>query len=154
MILYQKATLEGAPVGMPGPLPAELVGLDNASLVDLDWVDAAQGYGGLGFLPVEFADPKPTPHFLPKVDFWRLFTDDEETAFNRARRRVASLTDLDYDDPVKARLVAFERFLNRFDATSVVDVDHPETQAAIDLMVSLEILTAERATQAKLGVCP
>jgi hypothetical protein len=154
MIAYQKITLAGAPVGVPGLLPTELVGLADTDLADLSWVDPGQGYSGFGYIPVEVDDPRPSPHRLPKVDFWRLFTGEEETAFNRARRRVSGLTDADYDDPAKAGLVALERFLNRFDATPIVEVDHPETQAAIDLLVILEILTPERAVQAKLGERP
>lgn len=154
MLLYQKTTLAGSPVGEPGPLPADLVGLDDASLANLDWVDPAQGYGGHGFIPVEVADPRPSPHRLPKIDYWRLFTGDEETAFNRARRQVAALADADYDDPTRAGLIALERFLNRFDATPIVEADHPETHQGVDLLVALEILTPERAEQVKLGEQP
>ena len=154
MILYQKTTLAGVPVGVPGQLPAELLGLADADLADLDWVDPAQGYGGHGFVPVEVADPRASPHRLPKIDYWRLFTGEEETAFNRARRQVASLTDADYDDATKVGLVALERFLNRFDATPIVEADHPETHAGVDLLVALGILTPERAAQVKLGEQP
>lgn len=154
MILYQKTTLAGVPVGVPGDLPAELVGLADTDLANLDWIDPTQGFAGFGFLPVEVADPKPSPHRLPKIDYWRLFTGDEETKFNRARRQVAGLTDADYEDEAKAGLIGLERFLNRFDATPIVEVDHPETHQGVDLLVALSILTAERAVAVKAGDLP
>lgn len=154
MILYQKTTLAGVPVGVPGPLPADLVGLADADLENLDWTAAGAGYQGFGFFPVEVPDARPSPHRLPKIDYWRLFTGEEETAFNRARRQVAALTDDDYDDPSKAGLVALERFLNRFDATPIVEADHPETHQGVDLLVALSILTPERAVAVKAGDLP
>ena len=155
MILYQKTTLaDGEPVGVPGVLPADLVGLDDVTLANLNWVDEAQGYGGFGFIPVDVPDPRPSPDRRSKVDFWRLFTAEEETAFNRARRRVAGLVDADYEDPTKDGLVALERFLNRFDATPIIELDHAETQAGVDLLVFLEIITLERAAAVKAGEQP
>lgn len=155
MILHQKIELAtSAEIGAPGPLPLELRGLEDASLADLDWLDEALGFRGFGFAPVEVPDPRPTPYRLDKIDYWRLFTSDEETKFNRARRQVAALTDADYDDPGKGGLVALERLLNRLDSTPIVEVDHPETQAGVDLMVALEILTAERAVAVKAGDKP
>lgn len=155
MILHQKIELAtSAEVGGPTILPLELQGLDDASLADLDWVDEALGFQGFGFLPVEVPEPRPSPFRLPKIDFWRLFTPDEEDKFNRARRQVAALTDADYDDPAKAGLVALERLLNRLDSTSIVEVDHPETHQGVDLMVFLEILAPERADAVKAGEQP
>ena len=155
MILHQKIDLATSePIGEPALLPLELVGLGDESLADLNWVDEALGYQGFGFLPVEVADPRPSPFRLPKIDFWRLFTPDEEDKFNRARRQVAALTDADYDDPAKAGLVALERLLNRLDATSIVEVDHPETHQGVDLMVMLDILAPDRADAVKGGDQP
>lgn len=155
MILHQKIELAtSAEVGAPTILPLELQGLEAASLADLDWLDEARGFHGFGFLPVEVADPRPSPYRLAKIDYWRLFTGDEETKFNRARRQVGALTDADYDDPAKAGLVALERLLNRLDSTPIVEVDHPETQGGVDLMVALEILTEERGVAVKAGEQP
>lgn len=63
MIVYQRVELvPPADVGPPNPLPADLVGLDDASLADVTaaiGVDAATqlGYLNTGFLPVVFPDP-------------------------------------------------------------------------------------------------
>lgn len=52
-MLYQKRELAGmVDVGEPGPLPADLVGLADESLADLDWTYAPLGYRGFGFFPV------------------------------------------------------------------------------------------------------
>jgi hypothetical protein len=57
MTLYQKiAVATGEPIGEPGPLPAELVGLEQTNLDDLSWIDPALGYTGVGFLPVRDLD--------------------------------------------------------------------------------------------------
>lgn len=155
MLLHQKIDLATSePIGDPATLPAELQGLADVSLANLDWLDQALGYQGVGFLPVEVPEPRPSPDRRAKIDFWRLFTPDEEDRFNRARRQVAALTDADYDDPAKAGLVALERLLNRLESTAIVEVDHPETQAGIDLMVLLSILTEERAVAVKAGEQP
>ncbi len=53
MINWQKITpADGNLVGEPGPLPADLRGLADESLADLDWTDVVLGYRGLGFIPV------------------------------------------------------------------------------------------------------
>lgn len=44
---YQIAT--DTLIGVPGPLPGELVGLDDATLLDLSWADPLLGYRGQGF---------------------------------------------------------------------------------------------------------
>lgn len=38
-------------VGSLGPLPADLVGLADADLANLDWTDPSLGYRGDGFFP-------------------------------------------------------------------------------------------------------
>ena len=64
---YQRATLAPpAPVGIPQPLPADLLGLDDASLADVEaaiGVDAATqlGYLNTGFTPVPDPPPLPPP---------------------------------------------------------------------------------------------
>lgn len=59
MLYQRKDNVAGTLIGQPAPLPAELVGLEDASLADLSWVDEALGYSGQGFTPV--ADPEPEP---------------------------------------------------------------------------------------------
>ena len=64
---YQRKTLPSTAVGEPGPLPADLVGLDDATLADLSvHLDqdacAELGYAGEGFFRV--ADPE-LPRYVP-----------------------------------------------------------------------------------------
>lgn len=62
MILYQKRRLSDmADIGELGPLPDDLLGLEQASLNDLHWTWAPLGYTPYGFFPVEVADPEPEP---------------------------------------------------------------------------------------------
>lgn len=50
---YQKRELAGmVDVGSPGPLPADLQGLADESLADLDWTYEPLGYHGFGFFPI------------------------------------------------------------------------------------------------------
>lgn len=59
MHLYQRVTLLGnTPIGEPGPLPDELVGLEDVSLADLNWVDPELGFAGQGFVPMPAFDPE------------------------------------------------------------------------------------------------
>jgi hypothetical protein len=52
-MLYQKRLLAGSvDQGEPGPLPADLVGLSDASLANLDWTYEPLGYRGYGFFPI------------------------------------------------------------------------------------------------------
>jgi len=140
--------------GEPAALPENLVGLDEARLADLDWVNPRLGYAGQGFQPVDVPDPVPPPLVLTRLDFFRLFTAEEETAFNITRKRVQALAPDDYGDPTKAGLVAMERFLNRFDATPQIEMNNAETLAGIDLLVALNVITAERAAVVKTGAQP
>lgn len=153
MIFYRKMQLANdEQIGGLSPLPPELEGLADESLADLGWTDESLGFHGFGFFPVKV--PEPANMRRSKIDFWRLFTAEEETRFNRTRRQVQALADADYDDTAKAGLVAMERFLNRFDATPVVELDHPETLEGVDLLVMLDIITLERAAQVKAGEQP
>lgn len=53
MINWQKITpANGNLIGEAGALPADLQGLAEESLSDLDWTDEALGYRGYGYVPV------------------------------------------------------------------------------------------------------
>ena len=142
MIVYQRKTLAGATVGQPGPLPPELVGLEDVSLGDMSWADPALGFRGEQFVPVERLEPPPAlPQRIKKLDFWRLLTAGERVAFNIVSRKVQGLTLADYQDTTKAPLIAAEVFLNLFAATDIIDLANPDTAAGVGLLVSLGILT-------------
>lgn len=66
MLWQRKDLTSGEDIGAAGRLPAELDGLDEASLVDLSWVDPALGYFGHGFVAVE--EPPPPPVVPGAVD--------------------------------------------------------------------------------------
>jgi len=89
-MLYQRKTLPSILMGVPAPLPSELVGLSDECLADLSAAvpEAAQelGYAGQGFFPVEPDPPTPPPpsRVLNKVDFARLFTQAERIAIDDA----------------------------------------------------------------------
>lgn len=58
MAPYQRITLAtNEPEGTPGPLPPELDGLEDISLVDLSWVPPSMGYSGVGYWPVDVVAP-------------------------------------------------------------------------------------------------
>lgn len=62
MTTYQKRLLAGSvDQGEPGPLPADLVGLNDNSLANLDWTYEPLGYRGYGFFPVEVEAPVVVP---------------------------------------------------------------------------------------------
>jgi hypothetical protein len=76
---YQEVTVPGnVPVGVPAPLPLDLVGLADVSLADLTpaiGVPAATqlGYLNTGYLPVP--PPSPTPHFTVSAGALRIALD-------------------------------------------------------------------------------
>lgn len=72
MILYQKRQLPADDVGEPGNLPLDLQGLEDSSLADLIWTDAALGYHGFGYFPVTLPDPPPPiPEAVTQLQFRR-----------------------------------------------------------------------------------
>ena len=155
MILYQRQTLADANLGKPGPLPAELVGLEDVSLADLSWADPALGFKGEKFVPVEISEAPPAPtQRITKLNFWRLLTAGERVAFNIVARKVQALTLADYQDVAKAPLVAAEVFLSLFDATDVIDLANPDTAAGVGLLVALGILTPDRGACVLAGIPP
>ena len=155
MIVYQRKTLAGVNVGQLGPLPAELVGLEDVSLADMSWADPALGFKGEAFLPVELLElPPARPPQIRKLDFWRLLTAGERVAFNIVSRKVQGLTLADYQDATKAPLIAAEVFLNLFDATDIIDLANPDTAAGVGLLVSLGILTQARGACVLAGTPP
>ena len=70
--MYQKFSLStGKDVGSPTALPPELVGLDDATLLDLSWVGEPlrAAYATFGFKPVADVPPEPAPAVLSKLQF-------------------------------------------------------------------------------------
>ena len=103
--------------------------LSTDSMVDVGWtVDRISN---------TFFEPQPVGDGMPrlsKIYFMRLFSTAETVRYNALRRQVANLTVADYDDPAKLPLVQTEVFFQRFDATDVLELEHPETQQGLQLL--------------------
>jgi hypothetical protein len=144
MTLYQRKTLPSILMGVPAPLPAELVGLSDASLADLSAAvpEAAQelGYAGQGFFPVEPDPPTPPPpsRVLNKVDFARLFTQAERIAIDDA----ANINPVVRD---------YDRMLNR---APNVNLDDPDVQTGVPLLELGGLIGVGRAAQILAGEAP
>ncbi len=129
---YQRIQISNAAaIGGLGELPAELVGLADADLADLSWVDEALGYAGVGFIPV--AEPaRPAMERIAKVYLLNRFTKEEERRFSKLQVQALALSVQDLDDPEKDDLFEMQRFLRRFDAVSVIELNSPQTLAAFE----------------------
>ncbi|MCA6228474.1 MAG: hypothetical protein IM654_01975 [Phenylobacterium sp.] len=142
-MLYQRKTLPSTLIGDPAPLPAELVGLSDASLADLSAAvpEAAQelGYAGQGFFPVQ-PDPPPPPVVdeLNKIDFLRLFTQAERIAI----REAAAVNPLIAD------------YQHMLDASTVVRLSDPDIQTGVPLLELGGLIGVGRAAQILAGEAP
>ena len=143
-MLYQRKTLPSILMGVPAPLPAELVGLSDECLADLSAAvpEAAQelGYAGQGFFPVEPDPPTPPPpsRVLNKVDFARLFTQAERIAIDDA----ANINPVVRD---------YDRMLNR---APNVNLDDPDVQTGVPLLELGGLIGVGRAAQILAGEAP
>ncbi|MCA6254049.1 MAG: hypothetical protein IM665_03185 [Phenylobacterium sp.] len=143
-MLYQRKTLPDTNIGDPAPLPAELVGLSDASLADLSAAvpEAAQelGYAGQGFFPVVPDPPPPPPpsRVLNKVDFARLFTQAERIAIDDAANINSVVRD-------------YDRMLNR---APNVNLDDPDVQTGVPLLELGGLIGVGRAAQILAGEAP
>lgn len=143
MTLYQRKTLPSTLMGDPAPLPAELVGLSDASLADLSAAvpDAAEelGYAGQGFFPVTPPPPEPPPvDELNKIDFLRLFTQAERITIRQAAK-------------VNPQVEDYQDMLNQ---ATVVRLSDPDIQTGIPALEAAGILGAGRAAQILAGEAP
>jgi hypothetical protein len=142
-MLYQRKTLPDTLMGAPAPLPAELVGLSDASLADLSAAvpEAAQelGYAGQGFFPV-VPDPPPPPVVdeLNKIDFLRLFTQAERIAIRQAAKV----------NPV------VEDYQAMLDAATIIRLSDPDIQEGIPELEDAGLLAPGRAAQILSGESP
>jgi|GEM_PF-5618924 len=143
MTLYQRIALPDTLVGIPAPLPAELVGLSDACLADLSaavpYAAAELGYAGFGFFPVE-PEPPPPPVIdeLNKIDFLRLFTQAERIAI----RQAAAGNDLIAD------------YQAMLDAATVVRLSDPDIQTGVPLLELGGLIGVGRAAQILAGETP
>jgi hypothetical protein len=64
------ATLE--PIGTPGPLPADLDGLDAKDVLDLSWIDANTGWRDKTFWPVDAPPPAVPEAYTAEIQLVQL----------------------------------------------------------------------------------
>jgi len=144
MTLYQRKTLPDALMGDPAPLPAELVGLSDASLADLSaalGVAAEEtGFAGQGFFPFTPEPPPPAPvDELHKVDFLRLFTQAERIAIRQAAK-VNQVVE-DYQDMLDA-------------SPGKVRLSDPDIQEGVPELEDAGLIGPGRAAQILSGESP
>jgi hypothetical protein len=142
-MLYQRKTLPDTNIGDPAPLPAELVGLSDASLADLSaalGVAADEtGYAGQGFFPFTPEPPPPPPvDELHKVDFLRLFTQAERIAIRQA---------------AKVNQVV-EDYQAMLDAATIIRLSDADIQEGIPELEDAGLLAPGRAAQILSGESP
>jgi len=142
-MLYQRKTLPDTNMGDPAPLPAELVGLADASLADLSaalGVAADEtGFAGQGFFPFTPPPPPPPPvDELHKVDFLRLFTQAERIAIRQAAKV----------NPV------VEDYQAMLDAATIIRLSDPDIQEGIPELEDAGLLAPGRAAQILSGESP
>lgn len=142
-MLYQRKTLPDTLIGDPAPLPAELVGLSDACLADLSAAvpDAAVelGYEGQGFFPYTPPPPPPPPvDELNKVDFLRLFTNEELATLLEAAK-------------VSPEVAVYQYKLSQ---ATVVRLSDPDIQAGIPLLELGGLIGPGRAAQILAGETP
>lgn len=129
MILYQKKTVAGQPVGAPAELPFDLVGLSDETLAELSWTDPALGYHGFKFEPVEVTDPNAPPRRIGRLPFMQRIPPP-------ARIAIRSAGKVD---------VIVEDFLDLLAASDVIELDHPDTQMGVGYLVQQGLLTEQEA---------
>lgn len=129
---YQRKTVStDASIGDPGPLPTDLVGLDDTSLADLDrWLDPGAaiqlGYAGQGFVPML--------RKITAIAFKQRLTGGERIAI-----RTAGAT-----DPIVAD------FLDLLATSTLVDLDHADTVNGLAYLVSESLLDADRPAEIRV----
>ena len=142
-MLYQRKTLPDALIGDPAPLPAELVGLADASLADLSaalGVAADEtGFAGQGFFPFTPEPPPPPPvDELHKVDFLRLFTQAERISIRQAAKL----------NPV------VEDYQAILDAATIIRLSDADIQEGIPELEDAGLIGPGRAAQILSGENP
>ena len=142
-MLYQRKTLPDTNMGDPAPLPAELVGLADASLADLSaalGVAADEtGFAGQGFFPFTPEPPPPPPvDELHKVDFLRLFTQAERIAIRQAAKL----------NPV------VEDYQAILDAATIIRLSDADIQEGVPELEDAGLLAPGRAAQILSGESP
>jgi hypothetical protein len=118
-------------------------------------VCAGDTWDGTVNTPPEPSEPPAMPMRVSKIQFSRLFTTAELVAQNIKRKQIAALQPADYANPANAGLVGLEIVLQKLDLlTEFVELDHADTIAAIDLLQTLGVLSAERAAAVLAGDAP
>jgi len=120
---YQRVQLPATNLGDAGPLPDDLVGLEDVSLADLSWADPSLGYSGQGFFPVV--------RKISAIGFKQRIPGEKRIAIREAADT----------DPV---IADFLDLLNT-PGQGTIELDNPDTVNGLDYLVSKDLLTTDDA---------
>jgi hypothetical protein len=86
---------------------------------------------------------------IDKIYFLRLFTIPETLLINQIQCQISELTSNSYSstDPTTQLLLNAEVFFQRFDATSVIELNDIDTQQGLGLFAELGVFGANTANQ-------
>lgn len=160
--MFVKVNLSDGSLSEPGALPAELTGLNAESLRDLSWTDPALGFHDYSYLPVkyEYASLQPGEiHGDPESP-----VSDGNAIIINVPSIVAPVSDAEsvvltkvefmdrfsFEEQIKiytaAKLLpAVEVFLDKLKMAEEVRMDDPNLALGIDILVSEELITQDRA---------
>lgn len=125
---YQRIRLPDTPMGAPGPLPPELVGLSDAVLANLSAylpeASSELGYAGQGFIPVVRA--------IPALEF---------------KQRIPASVRIAIRDAAAAGDKEIADFLDLLNTPGpgLIELDHPDTIAGVDYLLAHNLVTADQA---------
>jgi len=138
---YQEINVsDGSHVGDPAPLPAELVGLADESLADLDQAldPTPEQFVGKGYLPIEPAPPPPPSVILSSYEFLLLFTSAERIAILTAGQASMAIAD----------------WLNMLNHVPAVHLDDANTIAGVEALQTAGLIAGGRAAQILANQAP
>jgi hypothetical protein len=101
--------------------------------------------------------PAPPPQVVKvsKMDFARLFTNNEKASINAAKAKIRQMTDADYANPLFTNLVMLELVFNAFEyPLEYIELTHPDTLQGINVLALAGILAPERVAEVLSNTIP
>lgn len=155
-----------------GVWTGQAIELDNDAAVPAGWVimatAPAPGLGeiavydpsGWRILPASspFSAPGPAGPAarIKKIEFSRLFTDQQLVGYLSLKAQAKALTAADFADPAKAGLVSAAVMFEKFDMLpDQIELDHPETIKGVSqVLVGGGVITAPEAARILSNIPP